>query len=233
MARTRRHSEHHTGERMGWLRAAVLGSNDAVVSTSSLMLGVAASHASTHAILVAGMAGLVGGATSMAAGEYVSVASQRDAEEADIAKEKAELATQPEAELDELVGIYVKRGLDRELARKVAEQLSARDRLGAHLRDELGIERHRLANPIQAALASAASFAIAAALPVLALLVAPQALQRVVVGVTSLVALGVLGALGAHLGNAPKLKPALRVVVGGALAMGLSSLIGWAFGVEV
>jgi len=179
------HRETHRSERGGWLRAAVLGSDDAIVSTASLMLGVAASSASKGAILVAGVAGLVAGAMSMAVGEFVSVSSQRDAEKADVELEKAELAEQPHAELHELAMIYVKRGLEKELAMKVAEQLSAHDRLGAHMRDELGIDRASLARPMQAAWISAASFAAFAVIPIVALLVAPAALRIPFIAVLS------------------------------------------------
>src|SRR5260221_171735 len=175
--RVKRHHETHRSGRAGWLRAAVLGSDDAIVSTSSLMIGVAASSASKSATLIAGIAGLVAGAMSMAVGEYVSVSSQRDAEEADIEREKHELASTPEAELSELASIYVKRGLDKELAMKVAEELSAADRLGAHMRDELGIEQGTRARPLQAAWISAASFASFSLLPIAALLVAPTDLR--------------------------------------------------------
>jgi len=230
---SRAHREKHTGDRAGWLRAAVLGANDAIISTASLMIGVAASNATRSAILVAGVAGLVAGAMSMAAGEYVSVSSQRDAEEADIEREKRELATAPRAELEELVHIYVQRGLDEKLAREVATQLSAKDQLGAHLRDELQIDRNALARPWQAAWTSAASFAVSASIPIGALMLAPADARIVVIAATSLVCLGVLGALGAHLGGAPKLRAGLRVLVGGSLAMALSAAIGRLVGVAV
>lgn len=219
--------------RTGWLRAAVLGSNDAIVSTSALMIGVAASDASTRAVAIAGVAGLVGGAMSMAVGEYVSVSSQSDAEEADIAAEKEELEGEPQAELAELTGIYVKRGLDKELAAKVAAALTAKDPLQAHLRDELGIEAHTRARPLQAAAASALSFAMFSLLPLLALLVAPSAYRVHAIAVVSLLALATLGAIGARLGGAPKLRAALRVTLGGALAMALTAMIGRWFGVAV
>jgi len=213
------------------LRAAVLGSNDAIVSTSSLMLGVAASNASREATLVAGVAGLVAGAMSMAVGEYVSVSSQRDAELADIARENEELATQPAAELRELAGIYVKRGLTPSLALQVAEQLSAHDKLGAHLRDELGLDPEDGARPLQAAWVSAVSFATFAALPIVAMLLAPAAWRIPVIAGVSLVSLAGLGAYGAKLGAAPVGRAALRVTIGGALAMGLTMGIGRLFGV--
>jgi VIT1/CCC1 family predicted Fe2+/Mn2+ transporter len=231
MAR-RHHRETHRSGRAGWLRAAVLGSNDAIVSTASLMMGVAASQASKEAILVAGIAGLVAGAMSMAAGEYVSVSSQLDAERADIALEQEELAKAPEAELHELAGIYVQRGLSKELAMEVAHQLSAHDQLGAHLRDELGISEESRARPLQAAWISALSFAVFAMLPVLALIVAPASLRMETIGGVTLVSLAALGALGGHLGGAPKLRAALRVTGGGALAMAVTGLIGRLLGVS-
>lgn len=227
------HAEAHRSGRAGWLRAAVLGSDDAIVSTASLMLGVAASSASKDAILIAGTAGLVAGAMSMAVGEFVSVSSQRDAEQADIAREQSELASQPQAELDELAQIYTKRGLDKDLALKVAEQLSARDRLGAHLRDELGIDRDALAQPFQAAWISALSFSVFAAVPIAALLVAPTPLRIPVIAALSLGSLAALGALGGHLGGAAKVRAALRVTLGGALAMAVTMAIGALLGVSV
>ena len=211
----------------------MLGSDDAIVSTASLMIGVAAAAASKSATLVAGVAGLVAGAMSMAVGEYVSVSSQRDTEEADIAVEKAELAEQPDAELKELAGIYAKRGLDSELAMQVAQQLSAHDRLGAHLRDELQIDRDALARPLQAAWISAASFSLFAAIPILALLVAPAAVRVPVIAAISLVSLASLGAIGAHLGGAPMGRAALRVAVGGSLAMAVTAAIGRVLGVSL
>ncbi len=227
----RRHRERHKSGRAGWLRAAVLGSNDAIVSTSSLMIGVAASEADRGSILIAGAAGLVAGAMSMAVGEYVSVSSQRDAEQADIAKETAELHEAPHAELKELAGIYVHRGLDPHLAMEVAKQLTAKDQLGAHLRDELGIEPGALARPLQAAWISAASFATFALVPILALLAAPTSLAIYVIAAASLASLAALGAFGAHLGDAPRGAAALRVTVGGALAMAITAGIGRALGV--
>jgi VIT1/CCC1 family predicted Fe2+/Mn2+ transporter len=209
----------------------VLGSDDAIVSTASLMIGVAASAASKEAVLIAGVAGLVAGSMSMAVGEYVSVSSQHDAEEADVATEKRELAANPEAELKELATIYRKRGLDEELATKVAVQLSAHDRLGAHLRDELHIHRSARARPVQAALVSAASFACFATLPLAALLVAPAALRIAAIAVVSLLGLAALGAFGARLGGAPLGRAALRVTIGGALAMGVTAAIGRLLGV--
>ncbi len=229
--RAPRHRETHRSDRAGWLRAAVLGSNDAIVSTSSLMIGVGAADAPKHAMLVAGVAGLFAGAMSMAVGEYVSVSSQRDAEHADIAKEQEELATSPDAELAELAGIYHHRGLDKELALQVAKQLSAHDRLGAHLRDELGIHEETRARPIQAALVSAASFAAFALLPILALVVAPHAYRLATIAVVTLASLGALGALGGRLGGAPILRAATRVTVGGALAMAVTAGIGRLLGI--
>jgi len=225
--------EMHRSGRAGWLRAAVLGSDDAIVSTASLMIGVAAASASKGAILVAGVAGLVAGAMSMAVGEYVSVSSQRDAEKADIGLETHELASEPAAELQELALIYVKRGLDQELAMKVAEQLSAHDRLGAHMRDELGIDQASLARPLQAAWVSAASFACFAMVPIVALLVAPVTLRIPMIAVFSLASLAALGAFGGHLGGAPLGRAALRVTIGGALAMAVTALIGKILGVSV
>jgi VIT1/CCC1 family predicted Fe2+/Mn2+ transporter len=226
-------AERHLSGRAGWLRAAVLGSDDAIVSISSLMIGVAASSASREAILVAGVAGMVSGAMSMAVGEYVSVSSQRDAEQADVERETRELANRPHAEMNELALIYVKRGLEKELAMKVAEQLSARDRLGAHLRDELGIDQASLARPMQAAWISAASFASFAVVPILALLVAPAASRIPAMAAVSLVSLAALGAFGGHLGGAPLGPAVLRVTLGGALAMAVTAAIGRIFGVAM
>jgi VIT1/CCC1 family predicted Fe2+/Mn2+ transporter len=226
-------AEMHRSGRVGWLRAAVLGSDDAIVSTASLMIGVAAASATKSAVLVAGVAGLVAGAMSMAVGEYVSVSSQRDAEQADIGLETQELASEPEAELQELALIYVKRGLVKDLALKVAEQLSAHDRLGAHMRDELGIDQTSLARPLQAAWISAASFASFAIVPIVALLVSPAAWRIPMIAVFSLVSLASLGAFGGHLGGAPLGRAALRVTIGGALAMTVTALIGKILGVSV
>jgi VIT1/CCC1 family predicted Fe2+/Mn2+ transporter len=225
--------ETHRSGRAGWLRAAVLGSDDAVVSISSLMIGVAASSAPKEAILLAGVAGLVAGAMSMAVGEYVSVSSQRDAEQADVERETRELERRPQDELNELALIYVKRGLEKELAMKVAQQLSTRDRLGAHLRDELGIDQASLARPIQAAWISAASFASFAVVPIVALLVAPAASRIPAIAGLSLVSLAALGAFGGHLGGAPLGRAAWRVTIGGALAMAVTAAIGRIFGVAM
>jgi VIT1/CCC1 family predicted Fe2+/Mn2+ transporter len=231
--KARTYPERHRSGRASWLRAAVLGSDDGIVSTSSLMIGVAAASASRAAILVAGAAGLVAGAMSMAAGEYVSVSSQRDAEDADIEREKWELEERPRTELHELASIYVQRGLDRELALKVAEQLSARDRLAAHMKDELGIEGRTRARPFQAAWISALSFASFAMVPILAMLLAPPAFRIGAIAVSSLVSLGILGAFGSHLGGAPLTRGAFRVMVGGGLAMAVTAAIGRLLGVSV
>jgi len=225
--------EMHRSGRAGWLRAAVLGSDDAIVSTASLMIGVAASSAPRDVVLIAGVAGLVAGAMSMAVGEYVSVSSQRDAERADVEREQRELAGQPEAELEELAMIYVKRGVENDLAKKVAEQLSAHDRLGAHMHDELGIDQASLARPLQAAWISAVSFAVFALIPIVALLFAPTALRIPTIAVLSLVSLAVLGAFGGYLGGAPLVRASLRVTLGGALAMAVTALIGRILGVSV
>jgi VIT1/CCC1 family predicted Fe2+/Mn2+ transporter len=223
--------EKHRSGRAGWLRAAVLGADDGIVSTASLIIGVAASSASKEAILVAGVAGLVAGAMSMAVGEYVSVSAQRDAEQADVERETRELSGQPRAELSELAQIYVRRGLEKDLAMKVAEQLSAHDRLGAHLRDELGIDQRSLARPMQAAWISAASFAAFAGVPIVALLVAPVASRIPTIAALSLVSLAALGAFGGHLGGARLGRAAVRVTVGGAVAMAATATIGRIFGV--
>lgn len=223
--------ERHRSGRAGWLRAAVLGSDDAIVSTASLMIGVAAADASKQGILVAGVAGLVAGAMSMAVGEYVSVSSQRDAEQADVGREQRELAQAPKAELSELAAIYVKRGVDEHLALEVARQLSAHDPLGAHLRDELGIDPAELARPLQAAWISAVSFASFALVPIVALLVAPSSVRIPMIALASLASLAGLGALGGRLGGAPILRASLRVTVGGAIAMAVTAAIGRLFGV--
>jgi VIT1/CCC1 family predicted Fe2+/Mn2+ transporter len=208
----------------------VLGANDGIVSTASLVLGVAAAHAETSSVLVAGTAALVAGAMSMAAGEYVSVSSQADTERADLAREKGELASDPEAEVAELAGIYVGRGLDPDLARQVAVQLMQHDALGSHARDELGISEILRARPLQAALASAASFAVGAAAPLLIVALSPEGLLLPVVSVTSLGLLGALGWLAARVGGARPWAGAARVVLWGALAMGLTAAVGGMFG---
>jgi len=225
------HRERHRSGRGRWLRAAVLGADDAIVSTASLMIGVAAASAPQSAVLVAGVAGLVAGSMSMAVGEYVSVSSQRDAERADLEREMRELGAQPEAELAELATIYVKRGLDHALAAKVAEQLSAHDRLGAHLRDELGLDQTTRALLVQAAWISAVSFALFAGIPIVGLLLAPEALGIVVIAALSLVSLALLGALSGRLGGAPLGRASLRVTVGGALAMAATAVVGRLLGV--
>ncbi len=230
-ARMARHRETHLSGRAGWLRAAVLGSNDAIVSTASLMIGIAAAEASTSVILTAGIAGLCAGSMSMAAGEYVSVSSQRDSEEADIARETRELATSPESELEELTGIYVARGLDPKLAREVATRLTAHDKLGTHLRDELGIQQHALARPFQAAWISALSFAVFALLPILGLLIAPVSLRIVSIASITLLSLAALGGLGGRLGGASIVRASLRVTLGGAIAMAITAGIGRLLGV--
>jgi VIT1/CCC1 family predicted Fe2+/Mn2+ transporter len=228
-----RHLERHRKERIGWLRAAVLGANDGIVSTASLVVGVAASSAGRSEVLVAGVAGLVAGALSMAAGEYVSVSSQADTERADMARERTELATQPVEEEDELTNIYVNRGLDSALARQVARQLTAGDALKAHARDELGFTAELAARPLQAALASAGTFAVGAALPILAaLLTSTERLSFVVAGV-SLVCLAALGALAARVGGAPAGRGAGRVAFWGALAMAVTAAAGRIFGAAV
>lgn len=229
-ASLRRHRERHHRGQLGWLRAAVLGANDGLISTSSLVVGVAAAQASREPVLLAGLAGLVAGALSMAAGEYVSVSSQADAERADLAKERHELLTEPDAERSELAGIYVSRGLTPELAKQVAAQLMAKDALGAHARDELGMFETTRAQPTQAAVASAAAFAAGALPPVLlALMLEPAVLTRAVFG-TSLVLLGILGAVAARLGGAPLLMGAARVAFWGLVAMGCTALVGRLFG---
>jgi VIT1/CCC1 family predicted Fe2+/Mn2+ transporter len=232
MAR-RLHRERHRIGNTGWLRAAVLGANDGVLSTASLILGVATATHSHGSILIAGVSGLVAGALSMAAGEYVSVSSQADVEKADLAKERHELATDKDAELRELAGIYAKRGLTRELAMEVAVQLTAKDALAAHARDELGITEESKAHPLQAALASAASFAVGAAIPIIASLIAPITFVVATVYAISLVALAGLGALGARAGGAPLLTATLRVVFWGIVAMAISAGIGTLFHVQV
>jgi VIT1/CCC1 family predicted Fe2+/Mn2+ transporter len=224
------HWERHRTSRIGWLRAAVLGANDGIVSTASLVLGVAAAEGTRSSVLVAGVAGLVAGAMSMAAGEYVSVHSQADTEKADLDRERNELATQDEAERAELAHIYVERGLDENLAKQVADQLMAKDALGAHARDELGITEAQTARPLQAAAASAASFAVGAAIPLVVTALTPIRLAMYTVGAASLVLLGALGALGANAGGAPMGRAAIRVTFWGALAMAITSAVGAIFG---
>lgn len=226
-----RHSERHRTHRTGWLRAAVLGANDGIVSTASLVLGVAAAGAGTRAMLVAGVAGLVAGAMSMAAGEYVSVSSQADTERADLAREREELASSPDQEHEELVSIYVRRGLDRALATRVATCLMAHDALGAHARDELGISDTLAAKPVQAAFASAGTFAAGAALPLLMVLALPPAALMWGLACSSLLFLALLGLLAARAGGAPALASVLRVSFWGTLAMGITAAVGALFGV--
>ena len=226
-------SEHHFIHRIGWLRAAVLGANDGIVSTASLLVGVASASADRSAILIAGVAGLVAGAMSMAAGEYVSVSSQADTERADLDKERQALEESPDAELQELAQIYVERGVDGALAREVAGQLMAHDGLATHARDELGISETVATRPIQAALTSAATFSVGAALPLTAVAVVPTSGAIPVVSVTSLVSLGLLGAVSARAGGADVVRAATRVVVWGALAMAVTAGIGAAFGTVV
>ncbi len=225
------HSEIHMVHRIGWLRAAVLGANDGLVSTASRVVGVAAAGSEQSGILIAGLAGLVAGAMSMAAGEYVSVSSQTDAEQADLAREAQELLETPEAELEELTQIYCSRGLDEPLARQVARQLTERDALGAHARDELGISETVKARPLQAALVSALTFAAGAVTPLLVALLAPADQISLIVAGTTLAALAVLGGLGASAGGAGIFKGAVRVTFWGALAMAVTATVGMIFGV--
>jgi len=225
--------ERHYVHRTGWLRAAVLGANDGIVSTASLVLGVAASHATQQSVLIAGVAGLAAGAMSMAAGEYVSVSSQEATERADIAREKKELAHRPEAEHRELAAIYEQRGLDAKLAAQVAEQLMAHDALGAHARDELGITEQLAARPVQAAFASAGTFALGAALPLVTAALAPRAQLALAVSAASLVFLALLGGLAARAGGAGVGAGIARVTFWGALAMALTTAVGALFGAVV
>lgn len=233
MTRLHLHPESHLVSRIGWLRAAVLGANDGIVSTASLIVGVAAASAASSDILIAGVAGLVAGAMSMAAGEYVSVSSQSDTEQADLARERAELTNQPGFEREELAQIYVKRGLEPALARKVADQLMAKDALGAHARDELGISEVTAARPVQAALTSAATFAVGAAMPLLMVIVAPPSAIVPVVSLASLAFLALLGAVGARAGGADVIKATWRVTFWGAMAMALTAGIGALVGTTV
>lgn len=226
-----RHTERHKNHRIGWLRAAVLGANDGIVSTASLILGVAAAGATPKNIIITGVAGLMAGAMSMAAGEYVSVSSQSDTEQADIDKERHELATQPEHEHAELAAIYAARGLDATTAQTVATQLMAHDALGAHSRDELGLSDTSAANPVQAALASALTFAVGASLPLLVVLVSPVATLNVAVAASSLLFLTALGSLAARAGGSSVVKAAWRVTFWGALAMAITFGVGALFGV--
>jgi len=233
MTRLRVHPERHLVSRIGWLRAAVLGANDGIVSTASLIVGVAAATAMPSNVLIAGVAGLVAGAMSMAAGEYVSVSSQSDTEKADLAREREELSQNVEFEHDELAAIYVKRGLQPDLARQVAAQLMAKDALAAHGRDELGISEISAARPIQAALTSAAAFSAGAVMPLLAVLVSPTGWLVPVVSVASLLFLALLGAIGAKAGGANVLRATTRVTFWGAMAMALTAGVGAIFGAVV
>ncbi len=227
------HVESHRAHRIGWLRASVLGANDGVVSVASLVVGIAASGATQQTILLTGIAGLVAGAMSMAAGEYVSVQSQADTEDADLHRERAELAADPAHELEELAAIYKGRGLDEPLAYQVAEKLMAVDPIAAHARDELGITDTLRAKPVQAALASAAAFSVGAVFPIAAVVLAPDAWVSQAATATTLVVLAVLGAMAAYAGGAPLLKGAVRVVFWGALAMGITAGVGRLFGASV
>jgi len=226
------HREFHRVSRVGWLRAAVLGANDGLISTASLVMGVSAAQLGTGAVITAGLAGLVGGALSMAAGEYVSVSTQADSEGADLARERKELAEAPEAEHRELAGIYMQRGLSRELAERVATEMSAHDALAAHARDELGITEDNRARPLLAAGTSALSFASGALIPLLLAVLWPVAQRSVAIFAGSLLMLMLLGALGARLGGAPRLRAALRVGFWGVVAMGVTGLVGKWFGLS-
>ena len=233
MSRLRVHPENHLVDRIGWLRAAVLGANDGIISTASLIVGVAAAAATRNDVLIAGIAGLVAGAMSMAAGEYVSVSSQSDTEQADLAREHKELNENPAFELDELAEIYVKRGVDRPLARQVAEQLMAKDALTAHARDELGISEITTARPVQAAVTSAAMFSLGAAMPLLMVIVSPGNALVPIVSAASLAFLSILGAIGAKAGGANILRATVRVTFWGAFALALTAGIGKLFGTVV
>ena len=228
-----RHPEIHRTHRVGWLRAAVLGANDGIVSTASLLVGVAAADAGRHGVLIAGVAGLVAGAMSMAAGEYVSVSSQADTENADLARESEELEQDRDLELEELTSIYVGRGIERSLAEQVAEKLMVHDALGAHARDELGISEVMTARPVQAAFASAGTFAVGATMPLVTAAVVPVGLLVPLVAATSLVFLAVLGGLAARAGGAPVVRAAWRVTFWGALAMALTAGVGRLVGTAV
>lgn len=228
-----KHTEKHLIDRIGWLRAAVLGANDGILSTASIVSGVAAAGASHHLIILTGLAGLVAGATSMATGEYVSVSSQSDIEHTDIKREKREIETNRVYEQEELAQIYVGRGLDVTLARQVAGQMMAHDALGAHARDELGISDIMVARPLQAAWSSAASFSVGAALPLLTAVVSDQSLEVWAIPLISLIALGLLGAVSARTGGVKMLRPTVRIVLWGMFSMGLTALIGHYFGGHV
>lgn len=226
------HSEHHFIHRSGWLRAAVLGANDGIISVTSLIMGMAASGATAHTLLITCIAGLISGATSMAAGEYISVKSQEDIEKADLKFEAQELKKHPQRELDELTQIYVARGLEPDLARQVATQLTNHDALGAHARDEIGIHENTAANPIQAALASAGSFSFGALFPMLAILLSPEIWIEKTVLIFGIISLAFLGALSSHFAGTSKLKGSLRITLWGILAMAFSSWIGSLFHVS-
>jgi vacuolar iron transporter family protein len=227
------HKESHNSERVGWLRAAVLGANDGTISVASIVVGVAASGVEAKTVLITGIAALVAGAMSMAAGEYVSVQSQADTEEADLVKEKRELANQPEREIEELAAIYVTRGLDEPLARQVAEKLMSGGALEAHARDELGITETLRARPVQAAFASAMSFIVGAVIPIIAVWLAPSAITGIAVTVTALLTLAILGAVAAQVGGAPVVRGAIRVAFWGALAMAITAGVGKIFETRV
>ena len=233
MSRLRKHSEHHLVGRIGWMRAAVLGANDGIISTASLIVGVASAAATQSDVLIAGVAGLVAGAMSMAAGEYVSVSSQSDTEQADLSRERKELSESPESELDELAEIYVKRGVEQGLARQVAQQLMAKDDLAAHARDELGMSEITTARPVQAALTSAAMFSTGAAMPLLMVVLSPASALIPVVSAASLGFLALLGAIGARTGGANIVRATVRVTFWGALAMAITAGIGKLFGTIV
>lgn len=228
-----RHSESHRTQHIGWLRAAVLGADDGAISTASLVVGVAAAHATPQGILIAGVAGVAAGAMAMAAGEYVSVSSQADTERADLERERKELAAEPDQELKELNGIYLARGLTPELASQVAEQLTARDALGTHAREELGITEALAARPVQAAFASAATFVMGAVMPIIAAVVAPASYVIPVVVVSTLLVLAILGGLASVVGGAPARVGAMRVMLWGAMAMGITAAVGAIFRVSV
>lgn len=227
-----KHAEHHYVSRTNWLRAAVLGANDGIISVSSLVIGVASAAAGSEQILITGIAGLVSGAMSMAAGEYVSVSSQADLENADLTRESEELKKTPELELQELTEIYMERGVDQSLAKQIAKQLTDKNALATHAREELGISELTTAKPLQAAFASAASFAFGAIFPVLAILLLPHDIFVLATSALCLILLGTLGALAAHVGGAPIIKPALRIMFWGAAAMGFTALIGHFLGVQ-
>ncbi len=233
MARLKTHSESHLVARVGWLRAAVLGANDGLISTASLIVGVAAAAATKGDIMIAGTAGLVAGAMSMAAGEYISVSSQHDTEQADLNRERKELAESPKAELYELMQIYQKRGITPELAQQVAAQLMQKDALAAHARDELGISEHSIARPVQAAVTSAFTFSVGAILPLVVVMLSPPAILVTTVAASSLVFLAILGALGAKAGGAGMLRATLRVTFWGTLALMVTAIIGKVFGTVV